>query len=84
MLSVDIADQIAWIRCKHKKIGIPSCIQCKSKFDRIISDEIGEKVLVAVAKYFEPETKHIKKITPLTWCQAYDVAKLVLAADRIT
>lgn len=78
MNSKEIAHNIAWIRCDHRKRGSdPSCVPCNRRFQKSIDDDVDIKAIIAIAKYFEPQTR-VDKITPLTWCQAYDIVKIVL------
>lgn len=80
--SAEISRKIAWIRCEHReKLGTESCTRCRSRYTRIIDDDLGIEPVIATARYFEPDVR-IDNITPLTWCQSFDVTKLVLKASR--
>lgn len=72
-----IAAKIAYIKCEHTGAGFPGRASCVKKIEKSIVDV---KAVIAVARYLEHDTK-LERITPLTWCQAYDLVKLVLGGD---
>jgi hypothetical protein len=79
--SAEIARNVAWIKCTHKTMGSEGCVPCIKRYEKIVDDFTDIPPVISVAKYLEPKTS-IARITPLTWCTALDIVKIVFTETR--
>ncbi len=82
MKSLDIAKHISFIRCIHKKLGMPGCLPCTKRYEKRIDDDLGIAPIIAAARFIESATRSLDRISSLTWCSAIEITKVILDASR--
>lgn len=70
-----VAKKVAFIECIHT-CNKP-CSYCLSKVEQEL-ESLNLDLIVVIARFLEPETKKIDKITPLTWCAAVTLSFEIL------